>query len=50
MPAAPAALIPTGDKMIGEACLTFMAKRAGAEIVEFNVTRSTFRSRRSWPN
>jgi pimeloyl-ACP methyl ester carboxylesterase len=30
------ALIPTGDKMIGEAGLTFMAKRAGAEIVQFN--------------
>jgi pimeloyl-ACP methyl ester carboxylesterase len=30
------ALVPTGDKMIGEAGLTFMARRAGATIVEFN--------------
>ena len=29
------ALVPTGDKMIGEAGLTFMAKRAGATIVQF---------------
>jgi pimeloyl-ACP methyl ester carboxylesterase len=29
------ALIPSGDEMIGQAGLTFMAKRAGATIVEF---------------